>query len=109
MQATTLEQDLVALERQFWNGDAAFYRKHLDEKCLTVFEEMAGVFNKDDVAQQAGEGNRWQIQQVQPEGFPPADRRHRDRQLRSLRQAQNRRAVPRAHVRLHPPPWRVER
>lgn len=69
MQATTLEQDLVALERQFWNGDAAFYRKHLDEKCLTVFEEMAGVFNKDDVAQQAGEGNRWQIQQVQPKGF----------------------------------------
>lgn len=69
MQATTLEQDLVALERQFWNGDAAFYRKHLDEKCLTVFEEMAGVFDKDDVAQQAGTGNRWRIQQIQTKGF----------------------------------------
>jgi hypothetical protein len=69
MQATTLEQDLVALERQFWNGDAAFYRKHLDEKCLTVFQEMAGVFSKDDVAQQAGEGNRWRIQQLQSKGF----------------------------------------
>jgi hypothetical protein len=69
MQATTLEQDLVALERQFWTGDAAFYRKHLDEKCLTVFEEMAGVFTKDDVAQQAGDGNRWRVQQLQPKGF----------------------------------------
>lgn len=69
MQAPTLEQDLVALERQFWTGDTNFYRQHLDEKCLTVFEDMAGVFSKEDVAQQAKNPKRWQVQQIQPKGF----------------------------------------
>jgi hypothetical protein len=68
MQATTLEQDLVALERQFWTGDAAFYRKHLDEKCLTVFEDRTGVFTKEDVAQEA-DSRHWRVQQLQPKGF----------------------------------------
>ncbi len=69
MQASTLQQDLVALERQFWTGDVTFYRQHLDEKCLTVFKEQAGVFSKEDVAQQAKNPNRWQVQQIQPKGF----------------------------------------
>jgi hypothetical protein len=69
MQASTLEQDLVALERQFWTGDTNFYRQHLDEKCLTVFQEQAGVFSKEDVAQQASNPKRWRVQQIQPKGF----------------------------------------
>ncbi len=69
MQASTLEQDLVALERQFWTGDTNFYRQHLDEKCLTVFQEQAGVFSKEDVAQQAANPKRWRVQQIQPKGF----------------------------------------
>jgi hypothetical protein len=69
MQASTLQQDLVALERQFWTGDANFYRQHLDEKCLTVFQEQAGVFSKEDVALQASDPKRWRVQQIQPKGF----------------------------------------
>ena len=69
MQASMLEQDLVALERQFWTGDTNFYRQHLDEKCLTVFQEQAGVFSREDVAQQASNPKRWRVQQIQPKGF----------------------------------------
>lgn len=69
MQASTLQQDLVALERQFWTGDANFYREHLDERCLTVFQEQAGVFSKEDVALQANDPKRWHVQQIQAKGF----------------------------------------
>jgi hypothetical protein len=69
MQASTLQQDLVALERQFWTGDANFYRQHLDEKCLTVFQEHAGVFSREDVALQATDPKRWHVQQIQAKGF----------------------------------------
>ena len=46
----TLRTDLLALEKQFWNGDAEFYRSHLDDNCLVAFTDMAGVMRKDDIA-----------------------------------------------------------
>jgi hypothetical protein len=40
--------DLFKIERNFWTGDAEFYRSNLDEKCLVVFTEMSGLKARND-------------------------------------------------------------
>lgn len=65
----TTEQDLFALERQFWTGDADFYRKNLDDKCLVAFTEMSGLMNKEDVAGMIKEGQRWGDLDLKKKGF----------------------------------------
>ena len=54
-----LEDQLYEIERQFWTGGADTYRAHVDELCLTVFSEMAGLLEREQIARSAGEGGRW--------------------------------------------------
>ena len=54
----SLEQDLLAIEMQFWTGGPEAYRRHADDRCLVVFREMAGVMSRDDIARSAEKG-RW--------------------------------------------------
>ena len=57
---TPLAHDLLALEKQFWNGNADFYRNNLDDSCLVVFTKMAGPMKKEQVAGMAKDGqNKW--------------------------------------------------
>jgi hypothetical protein len=57
----TLQNDLLAMERKFWSGDAGFYRQNLDDECLTVFTKMAGVQKKEAIAEMIdGDSQRWQ-------------------------------------------------
>jgi hypothetical protein len=56
---SALSNDLLALEKQFWFGDAEFYRQNLDDSCLVVFAEMAGPMTKDRIAGMAKDGNQW--------------------------------------------------
>lgn len=60
--------DLLALEERFWTGSAEFYRDHLDERCLTAFAQMAGVFEKDEIARTVGESARWRDVDISPKG-----------------------------------------
>jgi hypothetical protein len=69
MIAAALEQDLLDLERKFWTGNAEFYHRHLDDKCLTVFTGMVGVFNKEDIAAQAKSGHQWKNLALDVKGF----------------------------------------
>ena len=59
-----LEDQLYDIERQFWTGGAETYRAHADEKCLTIFPEMAALLDREQIARSvgeksAGEGGRW--------------------------------------------------
>ena len=54
----TTQDDLLALERGFWTGDAAFYRQNLDAVCVTAFTEMAGELKKDEIAGMIEDGDR---------------------------------------------------
>ena len=66
----TLQTDLTALEKQFWNGDAEFYRSHLDDKCLVAFPTMAGVKTKDEIAAMAkSDQPQWKNLQIRDKGF----------------------------------------
>lgn len=61
--------NLLALERQFWNGDAAFYRQHLDDTCLVAFTQMSGAFGKGDIADSIKDGTRWRDLQMALKGI----------------------------------------
>src|SRR5215813_3431554 len=69
----TLQQNLIELEKQFWTGNPAFYRAHLDEKCLIAFTEMAGVMSRDEIAGNAPEQPRWRDVGVEPVGLVEVD------------------------------------
>jgi hypothetical protein len=55
----SLENDLLAIEDNFWTGGPEAYQRYADEKCLVAFSEMAGVMSKNDIARSAEKG-RWQ-------------------------------------------------
>ena len=68
------ENDLYKLEEKLWTGNADDYRRHVDRECLTVFTEMAGVLDREKIAQSAGGGRKWSGLSIARKGFlEPAD------------------------------------
>jgi hypothetical protein len=65
--ATT--DDFLPLERQFWTGDADFYRENLDDACLVAFTQMSGLYEKEDIAKSVKDGQRWSEIDLAPIGF----------------------------------------
>ena len=53
-----LEQDLLAIEEQFWTGGPEAYAQHCDAQCLVVFATMCAVMSREDIAVTAEKG-RW--------------------------------------------------
>ena len=53
-------EDLYEIERNFWTGDAQYYRQNLAEKCMIVFAEMSGLKSREEVASMITEPQRWQ-------------------------------------------------
>ncbi len=51
--------DLIALEEQFWKGDADFYRRGLTAEALMVFPDPAGVLGKEETVASISQAPRW--------------------------------------------------
>jgi hypothetical protein len=51
--------DLIALEEQFWKGDADFYRQRLTAEALTVFPDPVGVLGKEETVASIVQAPRW--------------------------------------------------
>lgn len=64
----SLETDLIAAEREMWEGGPQAFRDHLDERCMVAFPQMAGVQDREAIAGQARDG-RWTIAKLEPRGF----------------------------------------
>lgn len=64
-----VRDNVLAIERGFWTGDAEFYRQHLDDVCLTAFAEMAGTYRSDEIAGMITEPDRWRDIDIDPKGF----------------------------------------
>jgi hypothetical protein len=62
------ENDLYKVEEKLWTGGSEDYRRHVDDTCLTVFTEMAGVLDKEKIAQSADE-RRWSGVKMARKGF----------------------------------------
>ena len=54
----SLENDLLAIEDNFWTGGPDAYERYVDDTCLVAFSEMAGVMSRNDIAKSAEKG-RW--------------------------------------------------
>jgi hypothetical protein len=55
----TLEQQLVQLEKGFWNEGGDYYREHVDAECLLAFREMVGVHSNEEIAGMNPGANTW--------------------------------------------------
>lgn len=67
---TSVEQDLLALERKFWTGGSKFYEENIDDSCLIAFSsDMAGVMSNKDIAATVKEGNRWKDLEIELKGL----------------------------------------
>lgn len=53
------DQELLNLERQFWKGDADFYRRSLTDKAVMVFPEPAAVLTRDKILETIASSPRW--------------------------------------------------
>ena len=53
-------ENLYEVEKNFWTGDAQYYRQNLAEKCMVVFADMAGLKTREEVASMITEPQRWQ-------------------------------------------------
>jgi len=53
------DDDLLTLEREFWKGDAEFYRRRLSDHAVMVFPEPTGVLTRDQVLAAIGAAPRW--------------------------------------------------
>ena len=63
-----LKDEITELEKGFWTGGPDYYRAHVDESCLVVFEEMAGVLRREAIADSV-RGARWTGLRMEPVGF----------------------------------------
>jgi hypothetical protein len=62
------KDDFLPLEKQFWTGDADFYRENLDDTCLVAFTEMSGLLSKEDIASRIKD-DRWRAIDLSVKGF----------------------------------------
>jgi len=51
---------LADLERQFWRGDAEFYRDNLTDDAVMVFPDPVGIMDRDATVAAIAGGARWQ-------------------------------------------------
>ena len=65
----TISQDLIAIEKKFWTSGEAFYRQNVDDTCLIAFTEMAGVFDKAEIAATAKDDKRWRDVEIKQKGL----------------------------------------
>jgi hypothetical protein len=64
----SLENDLLAIEDNFWTGGPEAYERYVDETCLIAFSEMAGVMSRNDIAKSAEKG-RWKDVSLKSKGI----------------------------------------
>ena len=62
------QKELLAIEKGFWNGDADYYRRNLDDSCLVAFTEMAGTFDKEQIAGSIKGTDRWRDLRIDVQG-----------------------------------------
>lgn len=65
----TIQADLVSIERSLWTEGPDAYHRHLDDRCLVAFTEMAGVSTRAEVAETVSEGPRWRDVDIEVRGM----------------------------------------
>ncbi len=71
-----IPDEILDLEKRFWTEGPDFYLQNLDEKCLTVFADAAGLWTAEEIAKTVKSSGRWKDVQIDPKGGPPPDAGH---------------------------------
>lgn len=58
------DAELLALEKNFWTGDAPFYDRHLSEDATMVFPAPTGVLRRDQIVTSAATAPRWRAVRI---------------------------------------------
>src|SRR5688572_32943777 len=53
------DAELLALERNFWTGDAPFYAQHLSDDATMVFPAPTGVLRREQIVAKVAQTPRW--------------------------------------------------
>ena len=65
--AAEFTRALLALERRFWKGDAAFYERHLSADAVMALPVAAGILRRDQIVSSVAAAPRWtQLRIVNP-------------------------------------------
>ena len=70
-----IPDEILDLEKRFWTEGPDFYLQNLDEKCLTVFADAAGLWTAEEIAKTVKSSGRWTDVQIDPKGvhYPSPD------------------------------------
>jgi hypothetical protein len=60
----SVQRTLVALEHEFWRGDAAFYDARLTEDALMSLPEPVGVLTRNETVRSIADSPRWADVQI---------------------------------------------
>lgn len=52
-------ENIEALEKQFWSGDATFYAEHLTADALMAFPEPVGLLTRERIVESVRGAPRW--------------------------------------------------
>lgn len=63
-----LKDNLLSIEQMLWTGGPEAYRRHLDDKCLLAFAQMAGVSSREEVAGMVEDSERWRDLDMEVQG-----------------------------------------
>ena len=70
----SIDTELLALERKFWTEGADFDRENLDEQCVVMFTEMAGLKTRDEIVSMIGAEPRYREVTIEPKAVHRLDR-----------------------------------
>lgn len=61
--------DILALERSFWNADSAFFAANTDANCMLALPSMAGTATNEELAATASNPTRWTSVEIELKGW----------------------------------------
>lgn len=71
----TIEHELLPIACGFWSGGPGYDRQNLDDLCVTVFTELAGICKRHEIAAMITEMDRWRELKLEVKGcLEPAPR-----------------------------------
>jgi len=65
----SLQDELFAIERGFWERGAPHFREYMDDQCLISFADFAGVRKNADIAAMAQDAPSWSDIDLDARGF----------------------------------------
>lgn len=68
-----LMDELLEIDRGFWEAGEDHFLAHVDDRCMLVFSEMRGIYRREEVAATARDPKRWSDLSIEDPALLEAD------------------------------------